>query len=355
MTTRPPDPAGPRIDIHLGGEGVDIRQQRPAIARALVGLPVTTALARIPALLPICGTAQAVAAARAVTAARGEQESREQFSERENSLWREQAIAAAWRLSVDWPDLLGEARRMEVLKRVYRAESDSECCAALEQLLEDLDPVDDIGGLLDWVRDSDSPGAGVIRLAQGEDPIDDPEVMPAPPGKGADLRAIASDALAREPFDPLDPAGSPLEVGPLAMGRDPLVEAIKAAMGSTVVSRLLAQLLDTRVIRNALAGPGRIAHHPRETPAGAWTVPAGGGVGCAVTARGPVFHRVVLAGDSVADWRVLAPTDWHFGPRGPVAGRLAAMVAPTRRRVALLVASYDPCAPWALHSASGGD
>jgi len=351
VATRSPEPIGPRIDIHLGLEGVDIRQQRPAIARALVGLPVEAALARIPTLLPICGTAQAVAAARAVEAARGEEESREQFSLRENSLWREQALAAAWRLSVDWPDLLGEARRMELLKRVYRAAGDSECCAALGQMIEGLDPIDDIDGLQGWVRDSDNLAARVIRLAQGSGPIDSAEPIPAPSRDSAALRAIASEALAWEPFDPLDPAGSPQEVGPLAMGRDPLARELKTSVGSTVVSRLLGQLLDARVI----SGAGKSARDPGHTPAGAWTVPAGGGVGCAVTARGPVFHRVVLTGDTVADWRVLAPTDWHFSPRGPVASRLTAMAGQTRERVAILVTSYDPCAPWALHSATGGD
>ena len=69
MTSPQPEFIGPRIEIHLGAGGVDIHQQRPAIARALVGLPVSVALQRIPGLLPICGGAQAVAAARAVAAA----------------------------------------------------------------------------------------------------------------------------------------------------------------------------------------------------------------------------------------------------------------------------------------------
>jgi hypothetical protein len=143
-------------------------------------------------------------------------------------------------------------------------------------------------------------------------------------------------------------------------------------MGSTVASRLLAQLLDMRAIIETLARDPDDAPCPQAdawSPAATAEVAGGGngainggegsaglyGTGSAITARGPVFHRVVLApgGDTVADWRVLAPTDWHFGPRGPVAAGLAAMKEPTPRRVALLVASYDPCAPWALHPMAG--
>jgi hypothetical protein len=58
------------------------------------------------------------------------------------------------------------------------------------------------------------------------------------------------------------------------------------------------------------------------------------------------------AADTVVDWRVLAPTDWHFGRHGPVTRELSALEAPTRGQVALVVASYDPCAPWTLHRAA---
>jgi hypothetical protein len=352
VTPNQPDTAGPRIDIHLGRDGVEIRQQRPAIARALLGLPVEAALARIPTLLPICGAAQAVAAAGAVAAARGQAPDEAQQRSRNQSLWQEQALASAWRLTVDWPGLLGEARRMEALKRVYQAPGEHERCTALGQLIPGLDEIDSLAGLLQWVRDSDSLGAGVIRLARKAEHLDSAPEPPAPLLDTASWYNVASAALACDPFDALDPAGSPLEVGPLSMARDPLARELLTSMGSTVVSRLLAQLLDVRAIIKALAGMTTSANDPAWAQASARSLPANGGVGCAITARGPVFHRAVLAptADTVADWRVLAPTDWHFGPRGPLAGKLAALAAPTPQRVALLVASYDPCAPWALQS-----
>jgi hypothetical protein len=363
VTRNQPDSAGPRIDIHLGQGWVDIRQQRPAIARALLGLPVEAALERIPTLLPICGAAQAVAGAGAVAAARRQAPEPDQQRRNDNALWQEQALASAWRLTVDWPDLLGEARQMAALKRVYQAPGARERGVALAQLVPGLDKIAGVDDLLDWVRGSDCPAARVIRLARDTTADSAPE--PPVAGLGtAGWQQAASVALSREPFDPLDPAGGPLEVGPLAMGRDPLAEELKAGMGSTVVSRLLAQLLDVRAVVETLAAN---PEYTAGAQAGAWSPPAPDGVdgvhgeircgmGSAITARGPVFHRVVLApaGDTVADWRVLAPTDWHFAPGGPVAGKLAALAPPSPQRVALLVASYDPCAPWALHSRADG-
>lgn len=352
MTPNQPDTASPRIDIHLGGGGVEIRQQRPAIARALLGLPVEAALTRIPTLLPICGAAQAVAAASAVSAARGQAPDEELQRHRDRDLWREQALASAWRLTVDWPALLGEARRMEALKQVYQAAGERECSATLGQLVPGLDALDSLADLQQWLRDSDSLAARVIRLARENEDIDSAPQPPATLLDTASWYRVACAALACEPFDALDPAGSPLEVGPLAMARDTLAGELRATMGSTVVSRLLAQLLDMRAIFRALDGRTASLNGPAWIQASARSLPANGGVGCAVTARGPVFHRVVLGptADIVVDWRVLAPTDWHFGPRGPVAGKLATLPAPTQQRVALLVASYDPCAPWALHA-----
>ena len=96
-----------------------------------------------------------------------------------------------------------------------------------------------------------------------------------------------------------------------------------------------------------------------QAPRGSWTYRSDvgpgerAGTGCAVTARGPVFHRVDLAGDgSVARWRALAPTDWHFAPRGP----LAALLGPgySDRDIDLLVAGFDPCVPWELREEARG-
>jgi coenzyme F420-reducing hydrogenase alpha subunit len=73
----------------------------------------------------------------------------------------------------------------------------------------------------------------------------------------------------------------------------------------------------------------------------------GTGLAAVETARGLLVHRVTQAGGRIADWRVLAPTEWTFHPEGALpatvtgwdAGDPAALV----RRVRRLVAAMDPC------------
>lgn len=354
MTSPQPEFIEPRIEIHLAHGGIDIQQQRPAITRALMGLPAAVALQRIPNLLPICGRAQATAAARAIAAAKGNPQ--QQQAGLDTRLWQEQAMACGWRLCVDWPDLLGETRQMLALKQLHQAADDKQRAAALGQMIEGLAAVRSLNDLLAWVQHGECLAARVVRHA-AELANAQTMVPPLSPLNDSGVRAKVRSALADDHFDPLDPAGGPLEVGPLAMARDPLVRELQDSIGSSVLSRLLAQLLDARFVARAL-----LENNGEKTPASAsaWSLKAGGensGVGSALTARGPVFHQVRLsqgkdtAADTVIDWRVLAPTDWHFARSGPAARELESLARPTREHIALVVASYDPCAPWTLHRA----
>lgn len=73
------------------------------------------------------------------------------------------------------------------------------------------------------------------------------------------------------------------------------------------------------------------------------------GVGRALveTARGLLMHELVLVGERVADYRIVAPTEWNFHPQGPLSGwligRPCADVAELRRFAAQAVAALDPC------------
>lgn len=62
-------------------------------------------------------------------------------------------------------------------------------------------------------------------------------------------------------------------------------------------------------------------------------------------ARGLLLHAVTLdAQGRVLRYRMVAPTEWNFHPRGPVARALALLPAQAdAARVRLLVAAYDPC------------
>jgi Ni,Fe-hydrogenase I large subunit len=156
--------------------------------------------------------------------------------------------------------------------------------------------------------------------------------------------------LAVDDFNPLAPGDQAVDVGPLAMARAPLIEELAAADQVGARERLLALVLDTALIAEAL----QAGQSPPDPVATSVPVEDRAGLGSAVTARGPVFHRVILDADGrVESWRAVAPTDWHFAPEGPVARALSSQGSPDAMR--RLVASFDPCAAWELAVADGAD
>lgn len=338
----------PNIIIDPGPEGPSIAQRRPAVVGALTGKPVNEALQQVPALLPVCGAAQLVAARRAIEGAWEHEESPEEAARRDGRLWREQALAAAWRLTVDWPDLLGEPRRLDRLKRLRGTRDATELAAGLRGLINGFDHVQSVDEALDAARTDESLTARVVRAALKHEDATAP--TPIRLVRGESLAMAALGAFSLEPFDSCHPwAEGPVEVGPLAMGRDPLIEELLARLGPTPAARLIATLLDTRAIAAGLEGSGAT-----KAPRRSWTLDPGCGLGVAVTARGPVFHRVSLdERDSVVigDWRVLAPTDWHFSPDGPV----AATHQRNPEALRFVVASFDPCAPWRVGAANDSE
>ena len=361
------NPVGPSITIHAGPEGIRIDQRRPQVVSLLKGMPATAALARISLLLPICGGAQTLAARRAIEGARNDEPGQEVEARREASLWREQAHAAAWRLAIDWPDLLGEPRNLQGMRQLLNTGNGPDAARALEQYLPGLGDVAGPEDLLDWVVHTDCSAARLLRRVlvleeDSEDADGDTHRMDADRDThrmagdaDRDTHRIAGDALAERAravfdaptFDALAPGDEAVEVGPAAMARDPRIPSLyKAPAITQVARRLLAQVLDTHVIARALQDPPEVMARQPDS----WSLAAGKGMGRAQTARGPVFHRVTLDprdGETVTDWRVLAPTDWHFSPCGP----LARSAATGRRELPwlrFLVAGFDPCAPWTV-------
>lgn len=70
------------------------------------------------------------------------------------------------------------------------------------------------------------------------------------------------------------------------------------------------------------------------------------------TARGLLMHEVELDGERIADYKIVAPTEWNFHPKGALATYLMGQPAGDRgeleRRLARIVAALDPCVPWTL-------
>ncbi len=335
--------ATPEIRISQSGDGITIEQHRPTVTGMLAGMGLEEAVLRIPLLLPICGNAQSIAAQRAAAGALGEPEP--YAAEHTRQLWREQALAAAWRLAIDWPKLIDKPHEIALLKAAQGAVDPASLATQLLDLIPGLIGAETGEDIENWMKKSRCTAAQVVRHARlievGLEVDDSPHLAAAD-----HLHGLALAALTENPFNPLEPGGAGgLEVGPLAMGRHPFIpDLLHSERFGALSRRLVAQLVDTLVIA------GHLLDEKSTYPLSAWPLGGNEGLGRAMTARGPVFHRVAVGdGEVVKDWRVLAPTDWHFAPDGPLM-REANRLKLNDDQLRFLVAGFDPCAPWTVDS-----
>jgi Ni,Fe-hydrogenase I large subunit len=161
------------------------------------------------------------------------------------------------------------------------------------------------------------------------------------------LRVIAP-ALRRDPEFVRAPtwAGTPVETGALARCRDhPLVAALAAEHGHAVVTRIVARIVDVALLLQEISGaalrperPPRVQLRPLDSDEGLAAVE---------TARGLLLHRVRLRDGRVADYQIVAPTEWNFHPEGALVRGLEGLTAddgPTLvQRARLAVHALDPC------------
>jgi len=296
---------------------VSVASERPAVAQVLRGRPADEAVRLVPLLFALCGKAQGRAAALALAAARGT----ECGSHLDPAIQREALREHLWRWLLDLPPLLGEAAMRE------------EFVAATGWIAGGQR--DELGALLAWSR------IGALRRRlEGTDDLPDP-----PPRLLPALDARASLAL----WPRLDAGfcripnwlGAAAETGAIArqQGR-------AGVAASAFAARWLARLEELRDWAAGLekVGAGGTASAASHEP--------GSGRALVETARGLLMHEIVLDGERIADYFIVAPTEWNFHPQGPLAGWLIGREASDRDAVqgyaARAVAALDPCVRWEL-------
>jgi hypothetical protein len=287
-----------------------------------------------------------------------------------------------WRILFDWPrcagghgdaESLGRLRRqLRVLKNGVFPEKkwdrlggaqvkadDGELLAAVETIAGDVDEIV-FGGVcgrtllssrstfeewvgearcatadvLGWVRSNglEDFGGGEIRLARDFD------------------TEYISDRLAnddtweycRRPDD----HGEVHQTGALAHWADAqLIGELQVDFGYGLTTQLAARLLEVVSLIDTMR-ESILALEPEATN-GSPSIATGRGLGSVDTARGRLFHWVEVRDGTIARYRTLAPTEWNFHPRGPVAlgliGAPAGDAEAVRQAVDLLVTAIDPC------------
>ena len=355
------------LDVAWDGKqivGVSVQSSRPVAAcRILEGKPVVEAVRVVPLLFSVCGRAQGAAAAAACEAARGAMASDAERAVRERAIAGECLQEYTWRLLIDLPALLGEAARpgelADLRRRIATAKDElrwHDVAGAAEELLEravyEMSPRTWLGlrpaGFEKWVARGDAPMQRMLarlrRLRLGED-------FGLLPWLGeAELLTLSARLDAEPDFAQLPTwQGAPAETGALArqLGHPALAREI-AQYGVTVAARLLARLIELAQLPEQL-------REPRATGIRSASPRPGVGVAAVETARGTLLHQVTLAGDRVAHYRIVAPTEWNFHPEGAFVRGLLGCPARTeveaRGAAGLLAHALDPCVAYEVRVA----
>jgi hypothetical protein len=225
-----------------------------------------------------------------------------------------------WRWLLDLPPLFGEAP----LQAEFRA---AVVCIAAGRRAE-------LAGLLDAPCFADLSR----RLLASADAVDPASSLLPQIDARASLTAWPQfDAgFCREPHW----LGRAAETGALARRQG------AAATASAMAARWLARLEELRdwAAGREKVGAGGTASAVQAAP--------GRGRALAETSRGLLMHEIALDGDRIADYFIVAPTEWNFHPQGPLAGWLTGRDAGDREELtafaARAVAALDPCVRWEL-------
>ncbi|WP_295390081.1 nickel-dependent hydrogenase large subunit [uncultured Thiodictyon sp.] len=381
------NPAG-KLLIQVHADGVGIASTRPVqAARLLVGRGTAQTLHLLPALFSICASAQATAGVTAIEQALALTTDPAVGARRRQLVAVETVREHLWRILLDWPRALSEPPDTAAMAAAMAADAAWRATLtaggdlltpaaratvgaapttvpARLQLAELgarwvfglapdtwLGQVDGLATLVTWAERTETVAARLVRRVLAADwaglgrcAVDALPELPAPDLErhlaGADPAADAF--VARPNWD-----GQARETS--AFTRQlawPLVLDLTERFGNGLLPRLAAQL--TEVARGLAATAGESAP-PASAP-----LPPGVGLAQVQAARGLLVHRVRLADEQIAEYRILAPTEWNFHPQGVVAAGLSGLVqhaAPAELEplARLFITAVDPCVDFDLN------
>jgi hypothetical protein len=363
-------PVEGRIRIRVVWDGArvvsaSVTSRRPQPHSLLQGRSLAEACILLPRLYSICGEAQGVAAAALQTlTASGELDPASAQGWRER-LRLETVREHLWRLGLDWTRVAGRDAWSEPVKALLtgreRLLQDAGAAAVWAQQTRDLlfGPagtfrVDGAApeSVRSWVGSADTPLTQLLRtLDQQLEGVGRSRFNPKPTGAFAGLLADAERRLRVDPdyhWRP-DQAGDVFEMGPAARWADaaPGVAApLAAGRSMDAWTRVLARVVELKRLLDGLA-----ERRPACGELNGWMQGDAAVVGVEM-ARGMLMHWVRLEDGKIAEYRIVAPTEWNFHPRGACQGGLLGMEATAEQaleeRVKLHVMALDPCVRYEL-------
>lgn len=332
--------------------GVSVVSARPQAAGLLKGKTPQQAVQLAPLLFSLCGAAQGVAAQAAVQAAQGRIPEAEQQACWAGTVRREASVEHLWHLMLDWPQVCGlgrlEREYVSCRHKCLQAKTDCDHAAMLETIMASellgLPAADwlaqDRQAWAAWREDSPALGAKLLRCLEGVG------------GEGWVMRAylpytiaadwVDQDQTIRTPVFCSAPTwrGEPRETGALARQHEHALVSPLLAAGFGIEARLTARLVE--LARWACGEVGQAQAWVDAAQCGPNT-----GLARVETARGVLIHHVRMENDAIAEYAIVAPTEWNFHPHGTFvreAGCIAGADDVTVLRKAQgLALSLDPC------------
>jgi hypothetical protein len=320
-------------------------------AQILKGKSPAQVLQIVPLLFSVCGRAQGAAAGAALQAA--QQGNAAASAAVERMIVSEAIQEHLWRVMLDWPKLLGLAPQEQrfagwyaLLRKIGAGEIGMVVFLheferdGLGMLLAEWRTLDSYHALQTWFNKAHSPLAQLLSKLDGL----------KHDGKGSAAgrlllawtaaeanRACAGRWDAAFSARP-DWLGAAAETGARTYYADnKLLRDVQQQGGSTALIRLLARVSDVIAMASGSAAPRLDVVSPA----------AGEGIAVVRTARGLLMHHVRLAAEQVAEYEIVAPTEWNFHPDGAFAQDMRGLKVNNVERLQQLAhiaaLSLDPC------------
>lgn len=332
--------------------GVEIASTRPQAAVLLKGRTPEQAVHLAPLIFSLCGGAQGVAAHAALTVAQGSAPDARLLARWAGAIRREASTEHLWRLMLDWPQLVG-LDRFETGYASYRRQclaaiDDNEHAAALQPVMHatllGAPPRDWLSqgqhAFAAWRENSSALGAKLLRGINHAASGSDGSVAFLPATSARDWVGMEENTGAAEFCKQPVWRGEPHETGALARRHGHALVAPLLVIGRRVEARITARLVELAQWACGEFGPVRD-----------WidVAPCGENASLArvETARGLLIHRAWLENGTIADYVVVAPTEWNFHPQGAFAREALRIegtdAAAVKRQAQALALSLDPC------------
>ncbi len=329
----------------------EVRSTRPLAAKVLAGKTPAQVTQIVPLLFSVCGRAQGAAAAAALQAAQGGTDQILAATGRQIAC--EAMQEHLWRLMLDWPRLLGLPQQQQEFAAWYAllrkvAAGEVPMAAFRQEFERDALGMSaaawlrrDAVAVRDWWRDTRTPLAQTLSklagLESGRQDRAANRLLPA--WSAAEVQQACSGHWDADFAAQPEWQGAAAEAG--AWGYHAASPLLQQG-GTPALTRLLARLVDVA----ELACEHIDARLDAASPA------AGEGVAVARTARGPLLHHVRLQDGKVADYTIVAPTEWNFHPHGAFVRDLCGVKEHERERVQqwadIAALSLDPCVAYEI-------